>query len=184
MEELIECLTELEKLKAVDRGLNVGERKESTAEHSWSCMLIADILLDMVDEPLDRLKVLEYLLYHDLVEVYAGDAKFNDPEEMRLKEKKEKSSIKKIVSVLPRPRRYEEIVEGYESRTSREAQFAKAIDCLDSCVRNLNDDRKSASDGFTEDLIRNKYYPHVSRFELTRGLFDAMMERLRQQNKV
>ena len=34
MEKLIECLTELEKLKTVERGLNVGRRKESTAEHS------------------------------------------------------------------------------------------------------------------------------------------------------
>ncbi|XMB67520.1 hypothetical protein RI065_03070 [Mycoplasmatota bacterium zrk1] len=45
MEKLITCLTELEELKLVDRGLNVGNRKESTAEHSWSCMLIADIQL-------------------------------------------------------------------------------------------------------------------------------------------
>ncbi len=184
MEKLIVCLTELERLKTVERGLNVGNRKESSAEHSWSCMLIADVLLDFVDEPLDRLKVLEFLLYHDLVEVYAGDAKFNNPEEMRLKSKKEKASMKRIVSVLPRPERYEQIVEEYQSKASREAQFAKAIDCLDSCVRNLNDDNKSKSDGFTEDLIRNEYYPHVSKFELTRELFEFMMERLKQQNKL
>ena len=33
--------------------------------------------------------MLEFLLYHDVVEVYAGDAKFNNPEEMRLKHQKE-----------------------------------------------------------------------------------------------
>jgi putative hydrolase of HD superfamily len=184
MERLITCLTELEKLKTVERGLNVGDRKESSAEHSWSCMLIADIVLGYIDEPLDRRRVLEYLLYHDLVEVYAGDARFNNPEELRLKDEKEKASMKKIISILPRPRRYVEIIKAYESRESREAQFAKAIDCLDSCVRNVNNDKMTAADGFTEELIRAEYMPHVSRFEFTRDLFEALMSILRKQNKL
>jgi len=179
MDRLIACLTELEKLKTVERGLDVGERKESTAEHSWSCMLIADILLEYIDEPLDRLKVLEYLLYHDLVEVYAGDAKFNNPDEMKHKEEKEAASIKKILSILPNPTRYSSIIE-----ETRESQFAKAVDCLDTCVRNLNNDKKSKTDGFTEELIRNKYLPHVSKFELTLELFEVMMGRLKQQGKL
>jgi putative hydrolase of HD superfamily len=53
MEKLIIALTELEKLKYVERGTNVKGRKESTAEHSWSCLLIADILIDYVEEPLN-----------------------------------------------------------------------------------------------------------------------------------
>lgn len=183
MEKLITCLTELEKLKIVDRGLNVGNRKESTAEHSWSCMLIADILLEYIDEPLNRLRVYEYLLYHDVVEVYAGDAKFNNPKEIRLKDEKEMASMKKIVSILPNPKRYIKIIEEYENRESREAQFAKAIDCLDACVKNLNDDKKSNSDGFTEELIRTKYIPHVSKFEFTQDLFETLMNKLKEQNK-
>lgn len=184
MEKLITCLTELEKLKTVERGLNVGNRKESTAEHSWSCMLIADILMDYIDEPLNRLSVLEYLLYHDVVEVYAGDAKFNNPEEIRLKHEKEMASMQKIVSMLPNPRRYETIIGAYENRTSREAQFAKAVDCLDACIRNLNDDKKSMADGFTEELIRNKYLPHVSKFRFTLDLFEVFIAKLKQQNKL
>ena len=144
MQALIHCLKELEKLKTVDRGLQVGDRKESSAEHSWSCMLIADILLDQLDEPLDRLKVMEYLLYHDLVEVYAGDAKFNDPEAMKVKEEKEEKAMKQISSLLPSAVRYNRIMHEYEGRETREAEFAKAIDCIDSCIRNLNDDRATA----------------------------------------
>lgn len=184
MEELIECLMELEKLKLVERGLNVGNRKESTAEHSWSSMLIADILLEYIDESLDRLKVLEYLLYHDIVEVYAGDAKFNNPEEMRLKKEKEMASMKKIISIIPKPKRYEKIIEEYEKRESREAQFAKAVDCLDACVRNLNNDKKSNLDGFTEELIRSKYNPHVSKFKFTKELFETLINKLKEQNKL
>jgi len=184
MEKLIRCLTELEKLKTVERGLNVGDRKESTAEHTWSCMLLADILIDFIDEPLNRLKIFEYLLYHDLVEVYAGDAKFNKPGEVKLKHEKEIASMKMITSIIPNPKRYEHIIGEYENRESREAQFAKAIDCLDTCVRNLNDDKKSKEDGFTEELIRTKYKPHVSKFNFIENLFEILIARLKLQNKL
>lgn len=184
MEKLIRCLLELEQLKTVERGLNVGDRKESTAEHSWSCMLIADILIDYVEEPIDRLKVFEFLLYHDVVEVYAGDAKFNNPEEMKWKHQKEAQAVEKILSLIPNPKRYGSIVSAYEKRTSKEAQFAKAIDCIDACIRSLNDDKRTKKDGFSEELIREKYIPHVSTFKITNDLFETLMVKLKLQDKL
>lgn len=184
MDGLLKALTEFEKLKTVERGLNVGGRKESTAEHSWSCMLIADILIDCVAEPLDRAKVLELLLYHDLVEVYAGDAKFNNPEEMRLKHQKEQASMARITALLPNAERYQTLMLEYENKASREAEFAKAVDCIDACIRNINDEAKNKEDGFDEALIRNKYTPHVSKFDVTVALFEKLMGILKEQGKV
>ena len=184
MEQLIKSLTELEKLKTVERGLNVGNRKESSAEHSWSCLLIADMVLDYIDEPLDRLKVYEYLLYHDVVEVYAGDAKFNNPDEMKMKLEKEEMALRKILSFLPNAERFQKIITEYENRETRESEFAKAIDCIDSCIRNLNDDSRTNEDGFTESLIRQKYEPHVSKFPFTLELFESLMNKLIAQKKV
>jgi putative hydrolases of HD superfamily len=184
MHKLLRCLTELEKLKLVERGLNVGIRKESSAEHSWSCMLIADIVLDLTEEPLCRLQVFEYLLYHDLAEVYAGDAKFNNPEEMRHKSHREAEAHKKIIQLHPFAERYKAIVTRYEQRLSREAQFAKAIDCIDACVRSLNDDTKHALDGFNERLIREKYAPHVGAFPSTSEIFELLMAELKRENKI
>lgn len=43
-------------------------------------------------------------------EFYAGDAKFNNPEEMRLKKEKEMALMKKIISIIPKPKRYEKII--------------------------------------------------------------------------
>ena len=184
IEQLIKSLTELEKLKTVERGLNVGNRKESSAEHSWSCLLIADLVIDYVNEPLDRLKVFEYLLYHDVAEVYAGDAKFNNPEEMKLKQEKEEKALEKISSFLPDATRFQRIMSEYERRKTRESEFAKAIDCIDSCIRNLNDENASNKDGFTERLIRDKYHSHVSKFEITQELFERLMEKLVKMEKV
>lgn len=181
---LIECLSELEKLKYVERGFNVGNRKESTAEHSWSCMLLADILIDFVNEPLDKLKVLEYLLYHDIAEIYAGDAKFNNPEEMQHKQQREEAAHRKICTFHPSASRFNKIIEQYESRNSSEAKFAKAIDCIDACIRSLNDETKSRNDGFTEELIYNRYHPHVSKFAVTDSLFDELLIQLRNADKI
>jgi len=166
MDQLVTCLKELERLKTVERGINIGARKESSAEHSWSCMLIADIILDSIGEPLDRLRIFEILLYHDVVEVYAGDAKFNNPEQVSQKKEKEEIAMEKVISLLPDSTRYEALMFEYETRQSREALFAKAIDCIDALVTNLNDDKKTSADGFTEELIRDKYEPHVKKFEL------------------
>ena len=184
IEQLITSLTELEKLKTVERGLHVGNRKESSAEHSWSCLLIADVVIDHVNEPLDRLKVFEYLIYHDVVEVYAGDAKFNNPEELKFKQEREEKALKKIASFLPNSDRFQRIMSEYEHRKTRESEFAKAIDCIDSCIRNLNDEKASNADGFTERLIREKYQPHVSKFAVTQELFEKLMRKLVELKKV
>jgi putative hydrolase of HD superfamily len=133
---------------------------------------------------LDRLKVFEYLIYHDVPEVYAGDAKFNNPEEMRLKQQKEEKAIEKILSFIPNPDRFSKILTEYEHRETRESEFAKAIDCIDSCIRNLNDDQIREADGFDEALIRNKYKPHVSKFQVTNQLFEELIKRLVALKKI
>ena len=90
----------------------------------------------------------------------------------------------KIIKLLPNSKRYEELIHEYESRESREAKFAKAIDCLDSCIRNLNDNNKSKKDGFTEELIRKKYKAHIKEFEFTDKLFEKIMKVLVKEAKV
>jgi len=184
MNDLIHCLTQLERLKTVERGCTVGKRKESTAEHSWNSILIADIVLEFIDEPLNRARVLELLLYHDLVEVYAGDAKFNDPKQMKVKKEKEHKAMEKIQSFLPNKTRYKSLMEEYENRSSREAYFAKAIDCLEGLINALNEKRKPKLDGFPEKLLREKYEPYVRKFDFTNNLFEEIMKRLKEQDKI
>ena len=76
MDKIIEDILKLKrinKLKFVERRNSVGERKESPAEHSWSCLIIADYFIDKIKQKLDKLKVYNLLIYHDLVEIESGD---------------------------------------------------------------------------------------------------------------
>ncbi len=65
--KLINCL------KNVYRAGSVDDRNESSAEHSWSCLLLADFFLQKMNLNIDKLKVYELLMYHDLVEIESGD---------------------------------------------------------------------------------------------------------------
>lgn len=64
------------KLKSVYRFSSVDNRKESTAEHTWSAMILADFFLTKTEIKLDRLKIYELLMYHDVAEIYARDTPF------------------------------------------------------------------------------------------------------------
>ena len=80
-------LRKFNELKSVYRTNSVGGRHESSAEHSWSCLILADYFLNLTKKKIDRLKVYDILIYHDVVEIETGDVNINDVE----KHKKKKS---------------------------------------------------------------------------------------------
>ena len=73
LEQQIAFIVEIDRLKTVIRQnyLADGSRRENTAEHSWHVTLMAMILSEHAAEPVDRARVLELLLVHDLVEIDA-----------------------------------------------------------------------------------------------------------------
>ena len=77
MQSIIDFILELDKLKAVTRktrplGL---ERYENSAEHSWHLAMLALILAEHANEPLDVPKVVKMVLVHDIVEIDANTNK-------------------------------------------------------------------------------------------------------------
>jgi putative hydrolase of HD superfamily len=71
----IEFILEIDKLKQIIRRsyLISGERRENTAEHSWHLAMLALVLAEHANEPVDLLRVLKMVLIHDIVEIDAGD---------------------------------------------------------------------------------------------------------------
>lgn len=66
-------IKKLYELKHVLRDNHVRNRIESVAEHSRSALILADYFLSTLQLDVDRLRVYELLMYHDVVEIETGD---------------------------------------------------------------------------------------------------------------
>ena len=156
MEELVK-LRQINKLKEVYRFAAVGKRKESSAEHSWSALIVADYLLSRSKLKLDRSKVYELIMYHDLAEIEAGDNPLN-PNVLPFKKYKEKETkaAKNIAKSLPAPlnKKYLELFEEFEEGQTKEAQFAKLVDAIDADLHEL--DYPQDWKGWTEEYYLSK----------------------------
>ena len=166
--ENINKLRKFYQLKNVERVGPVGNRKESPAEHSWSALILADFFLSTMEEELDRLRVYELLMYHDVVEIEAGDEFiFNNEEKFYNKKEKEKAAAHILKDHLPKElgSKFLNLFHEYEDKTSKEAEFAKAIDALDAMIHFL--DYKEAWKGWTIDKVRKLYGSKIKSSKLT-----------------
>ena len=75
LQHQLSFIRELDRLKSVYRQALVksdNNRFENSAEHSWHVCIIADLLQEYVDAPIDIQRVMRMLLIHDVVEIDAG----------------------------------------------------------------------------------------------------------------
>jgi putative hydrolases of HD superfamily len=138
MEDILKFTT-INKLKNIYRANHVGNRNESSAEHSWSCLILADYLFDKVSLKLDKLKVYELLMYHDVVEIEAGDMPLHPNNDLDKKLKKEFEAVLKLKKQLPKyiGKKFEQLFIEFEEIKTNEAKFAKLIDSLDAVLHEI-----------------------------------------------
>ena len=181
MEE-INKLRKFYALKNIERQGNVGSRKESSAEHSWSCLILADYFLTTIKENhLDRLKVYELLMYHDVVEIESGDVPIHHEEKRENKQELELKAANKLKESFPDEikDKFMKIFTEFEEQETREAKFAKAIDALDALMHFLDD--KKAWKGWTEEMVRRYHGAYVELFPELKESFDKMLEFCNQE---
>lgn len=140
LEQILVFFLEAEKLKAVERKTcPVGiSRKENPGEHSWSLILLAVLLQEFADEPLDMLKILKMLAIHDIPEVVSGDVFVYDQTDAHC-EAEERGAVE-IFSLLPENMQ-EDLLglwQEFEKGITPEARFAKALDRFQPYLCNLN----------------------------------------------
>lgn len=134
-----------EKLKSTTRHSWTADanRQESTAEHSWMLGLLAMVLVEKLETPVDLLKVLKMTVIHDLAEAVTGDIPASEvSDRQKNKYESEKKAIAHIVEGLPK-RSVDEIIslwEEHEEKKTPEAQFAHALDKIEAVMQhNLSD---------------------------------------------
>jgi len=143
LEAQLTFIRELDKLKGVYRLARVkadDNRRENSAEHSWHLCLIAHVLLEYSDEPLDINKVTRLLLVHDIVEIDAGDTfAFAPQAALDAQPEKELRAAKRLFGLLPQ-HQAEEFLNlwlEFEKRETAEARYAVAIDRVTPLFMNV-----------------------------------------------
>lgn len=135
----IQFLIEIDKIKTIFRQTKLfdASRHENDAEHSWHITMMAIVLSEYANAPIDLPKVIKMLLIHDIVEIDAGDTIIYkvDHEE---KAKKESAAAQRIFGFLPDDQRDEFIGlwREFEERCTIEARFAAAVDRLEPVMQN------------------------------------------------
>ena len=169
MEEINKFRT-FNRLKSIYRFCSVGERKETTAEHTWACLMLADFFLTKYNFDLDRLKVYELLMYHDVVEIEAGDTPLHPNINSDGKKEKEEKAAEELKKLLPehQSKKFELLFDEYENQKTKEARFAKAIDALEAVIHEL--DYKTDWKDWTKEFLiekKEKYFEEFSEIKIS-----------------
>ncbi len=143
----ITFVLELDKLKTILRRTYLldNSRHENTAEHSWHLAIMAMVLAEHSNEPLDTLRTLKMLLVHDIVEIDAGDTYIYDTAGSEGKAAREQEAARRIFGLLPPDQQAEmhALWEEFEARETPEARFAAALDRLMPLLHNIHTQGRS-----------------------------------------
>ncbi|MFD2742103.1 MULTISPECIES: HD domain-containing protein [Sphingobacterium] len=133
-------IKEIDKLKYVQRRTKLfnSDRCENSAEHSWHLAVMAIVLAEHANEPINILKVIKMVLVHDVVEIDAGDTFIYDTEKNHENTEEERLGAQRIFGLLPENTAAEllEIWEEFEAGKTPEAKFARAMDRLEPLLQN------------------------------------------------
>lgn len=140
----ISFIKEIDKIKYIQRKTRLfnSTRPENDAEHSWHLAMMAIVLAEHADTPVDVLKVVKMVLIHDIVEIDAGDTFIYDNEKNHSNTDNERMAAQRIFGLLPQEQANELIAiwEEFEAGISNEAKFAKVMDRLEPLLQNTSND--------------------------------------------
>lgn len=133
-------LLEIDRLKRILRRTSLvgGDRRENSAEHSWHLAVMALVLAEYANEPVDLLHTLKLLLVHDIVEIDAGDTFAYDVQANLDKEAREQAAAERIFGLLPAEQceEFRSLWEEFDARQTPEARFANALDRMMPSLQN------------------------------------------------
>lgn len=147
LEKQINFIREMDKEKFIGRQtyLSDGKRKENDAEHAWHLALMTLLLSEYSNEPIDVLKTMTMVLFHDVVEIDAGDTYAYDEEGKKTQAAREQKAAERLYGLLPEDqgRKLKAIWEEFEARNTPESLFAHTMDNLQPVILNAATDGKA-----------------------------------------
>ncbi|TMX66044.1 HD domain-containing protein [Vibrio rotiferianus] len=148
LEKQLALLIELDQLKSVLRRTRVksaDRRLENSGEHSWHVALMAVLMQEHANAPVDIARVMKMLLIHDVVEIDAGDTFVYDVAASKEQEEKELKGAERLFGMLPSDQGDElfALWKEFEAAQSDDAKYAKALDRLIPMLLNYHNDGQS-----------------------------------------
>ena len=147
LEKQLQFILEIDKVKKIIRQtpLSDASRKENDAEHSWHIALMAYLLQEYVEEPVEVSKVMLMVLIHDLVEIDAGDTYAYDEEGAKTKDERERKAADHIFGMLPEDQGMylKALWEEFEAYETAEAKYAHLLDNFQPLLLNHESNGKS-----------------------------------------
>ncbi len=157
---------ELDKEKFISRQtyLTDGIRKENDAEHAWHMAVMAILLSEYANEPIDVLKTVTMILLHDVVEIDAGDTYAYDEEGKKTQHEREDFAADRLYGMLPadQQEKFRALFDEFEACETPEARFARAMDNIQPLMLNAATGGKSWEERgirLSQVLNRNKITP-------------------------
>ncbi|NRB67340.1 MAG: HD domain-containing protein [Vibrio sp.] len=148
LEKQLALVMELDQLKSVLRRTRVKSaqgRLENSAEHSWHVALMAILMEEHANEPVNIARVVKMLLLHDIVEIDAGDTFVYDTAASKLQAEKELVAAQRLFALLPNDQGQEllELWLEFERAESADAKFGKALDRIIPMLLNYHNNGQS-----------------------------------------
>ena len=144
LKKQLDFALEIDKEKNIFRQTHLSGhgRNENDAEHAWHMAIMAYLLREYSNEPVDITRVMLMCLIHDVVEIDAGDTYAYDEEGKKTQKAREEAAKERIYSLLPEDQKDElaAIFDEFEESKTSESKFAHAMDNLQPLMLNNSND--------------------------------------------
>lgn len=144
LKKQLDFALEIDKEKNIFRQTHLSGhgRNENDAEHAWHMAIMAYLLQEYSNEPVDISRVMLMCLIHDVVEIDAGDTYAYDAEGLKTQKAREEAAKERIYSLLPEDQKKElaAIFDEFEESKTPESKFAHAMDNLQPLMLNNSND--------------------------------------------
>ncbi|MCX9158389.1 HD domain-containing protein [Niveibacterium sp. 24ML] len=154
----IRFILEIDKLKGILRQswLLDESRRENSAEHSWHVAMMALVLAEHANAPVDASRAAMMLMIHDLVEIDAGDTFAYDTAAHADKHARELAAADRLFGLLPDDCRDQlrALWDEFEAAETMDARYANALDRLMPMLHNLHTEGRAwQANGVTADKV-------------------------------
>ena len=182
-EKQLRFILEIDREKNILRQthLSGGGRQENDAEHAWHMAVMAYLLREYANEPIDLAKTMMMILIHDVVEIDAGDTYAYDEAAAATQREREEAAAERLFGLLPEDqgRELRGLFEEFEAYETAEARFAHTMDNFQPLMLN---DSNGGGDWRARGVRRSQVEKRNEKTGTGSGIIWDYMQKKKEKN--